>query len=168
MGWLHQQTFASMHGACAKHSEMACPTRWQLRDAAVTWFYSLCRSCSTRTWGGGGVLGFLGGGGADVAISLFLPAPAPLAAELCHPHVLAAGRCGQPSDPASASGYHSPEHGLQAVPDGHSTTLSLQKMCLALTDFEILPFLTLPPQFIFAFTRTQGLPFFFLFQFPLV
>lgn len=28
---------------------------------------------------------YFGRGGADVAISLFLPAPAPLAAELCHP-----------------------------------------------------------------------------------
>lgn len=26
VGWLHQQTFASMHDAYAKHSEMACPT----------------------------------------------------------------------------------------------------------------------------------------------
>lgn len=74
-------------------------TRWHLRDMAVTWFYSLCISCITRT---SSFLNFL------VkctyvfifTICLLQPAPALLPAELCTPACLQS-LC-QPGGPATA------------------------------------------------------------------
>lgn len=114
-------------------------------------FDSFCRSCITRNRGFfGGVVCLFVYFLSAVAISLFVPAA------LCPAPVLAVGSCGQPGDPTTALSM-----GCRLSLTHHSTQLTKNGLfSLILKSYPILMFLL---WFIFAFTRTQGLPFLSLF-----